>query len=98
VGTVRVSPEARAELDKIWLYIARESGSIDIATRITDSITQQFWLLNRYPYLGRRRDDLRPGLRSFVAGDYVIIYRVKKDAVLIMHVLHGSRDIIGLLR
>jgi len=97
VGKLRVSREAQAELDNIWLYTARESGSIDVATRITDSITRQFWLLNRYPYVGRRRDDLRPGLRSFAAGDYVIVYRVEKDAVLILHVFHGSRDIGGIL-
>jgi hypothetical protein len=27
----RLSPEAEAELDGIWLRIARESGSVDIA-------------------------------------------------------------------
>jgi len=70
VGKLRVSREAQAELDNIWLYTARESGSIDVATRITDSITRQFWLLSRYPNVGRRRDELRPGLRSFAAGDY----------------------------
>lgn len=43
MGKLRISPQARAELDAIWLYIARESGSADIATRVTDSITQHFW-------------------------------------------------------
>jgi plasmid stabilization system protein ParE len=47
----RLSPEAEAELDDIWLHIARESGSIDIATRVVENITQDFWLLARYPYL-----------------------------------------------
>ena len=33
-------------------------------------------LLASYPNLGRARDeDLRPGLRSFPVGEYVIIYR-----------------------
>ncbi len=27
----RVSPEAEAELDGIWYYIAKESGSMDVA-------------------------------------------------------------------
>jgi toxin ParE1/3/4 len=97
MGKLRVSARARDELDRIWLYIARENGSVEVASRVTDRVTQQFWLLNRYPNIGRRRDDLRPGLRSFVAGDYVIIYRVEKDTVVILHILHGSRDIGGLL-
>ena len=95
----RLSPEAEGELDGIWLHIARESGSIDIATRALESLTERFWLLARYPYMGRRRDrDLRPGLRSFTAGDYFIIYSiVDEDVVLILRVLHGSRDLVVLL-
>ena len=91
----RLLPEA--ELD-IWLYVARESGSIDIASRLIDAITERFWLLAQYPQIGRRRDrDLRPGLRSFPVGEYVIAYRIEDDDVLILHVMRGSRDIEGIL-
>jgi toxin ParE1/3/4 len=94
----RLSPEAEAELDDIWLHIARESGSIDTASRFIESLTERFWLLAKYPYIGRARDDLRSGLRSFPAGDYIIIHRLEADdVVLILHVVHGSRDIITLL-
>jgi plasmid stabilization system protein ParE len=66
----RPGPEAEAELDDIWLYVARESVSTEIANRLIDTITQHFWLLGRYPQIGRRRDgDLRPGLRSFPVGE-----------------------------
>ena len=58
----RLAPEAEAEVDEIWLHIARESGSVDIATGVVENITERFWLLARYPFLGRARDeDLRPG-------------------------------------
>ena len=64
-----------------------------------DSITARFGVLARQPYIGRRRDqDLRPGVRSFVVGDYVIPYRVDGDNVLILRVLRGSRDIEALFR
>ena len=89
----RLAPDAEAELDDIWLHIAR--GNVDIATRVVEKITEHFWLLARYPYLGRARDeDLRPGLRSFPVDDYLIIHRVvEEDVVLILHVVHGSRDV-----
>ena len=94
----RLSPEAEAELDDIWLYIARESGSIEIANRLIDTITERFWLLGQHPQIGRRRDhDVRPGLRSFPVGEYVIMYRIEDDDALILHVIRGSRDIEGLL-
>ena len=94
----RLLQEAEAELDDIWLYVARESGSSDIATRLIEGITDRFWLLAQHPQIGRRRDaDLRPGLRSFSVGAYVIVYRTEGEDVLILHVMRGSRDIAGLL-
>jgi toxin ParE1/3/4 len=91
-------PEAEAELDDIWLYLARESGSIEIANRVIDAITERFFLLGQHPQIGRRRDqDLRPRLRSFPVGEYVIIYRIDGDDALILHVMRGSRDIEGFL-
>jgi toxin ParE1/3/4 len=94
----RLLPEAEAELDDIWLYVARESGSIEIASRLIEAITDRFWLLAKNPQIGRRRDtDLRPGLRSFPVGEYVIIYRIESDDAIILHVTRGSRDIEGLL-
>jgi len=53
----RVAPRAEAELDGIWYYLAKESGSIEIADRVVDSITERFFLLARYPHIGRRRDE-----------------------------------------
>lgn len=75
----RLSPAAEAELDEIWCYIARESGRPEVAGRVIESITERFYLLATYPQLGRRRDELRPGLRSFAAGNYVILYRLPRS-------------------
>lgn len=95
----RVSPEAEADLDDVWIYIARSSGSIDTASRVIDRITEQFWLLASHPYLGRSRDhDLRPGLRSLLAGEYLIVHRILEDnTVLILRVVHGRRDLFEVL-
>ena len=94
----RILPEAEVELDEIWLYVARESNSIENANRLIDSITGRFWLLGQHTQVGRRRDhDLRPGLRSFPVGEYVIIYRIVGDDALILHVMRGNRDIEELL-
>jgi toxin ParE1/3/4 len=95
----RLAPAAEAGLEDIWYYIAKESQSFEIADRVVDSITDRFFLLANHPHIGRRRDeDLRPGLRSFPVGEYVIIYRVEDDGVLILYVVRGSRDIEALFR
>jgi toxin ParE1/3/4 len=89
-------PSAEDELDDIWLYVAHSSGSIETANRLIDAITERLFL--QYPHMGRRRDlDLRPGLRSFPAGEYVIVYRLDGADTVILHVMRGSRDIEALL-
>jgi toxin ParE1/3/4 len=95
----RVAEEVDVELDDIWLYIAKQSGSIEIADKVADSITGCFVTLGRNPHLGRRRDeDLAPGLRSFPVGNYVIVYCIEENDAAILHVFHGSRDVESFFR
>jgi plasmid stabilization system protein ParE len=49
----RLAPGAEVELDEIWLWTAKESGSVDIADRLIDCITERFFLLARYPPMAR---------------------------------------------
>jgi toxin ParE1/3/4 len=93
------TPEAESDLDDIWHYVATRSGRVETADRLIDSIVDHILLLARFPNMGRARDeDLRPGLRSFPVGQYVIIYRIQDGDVLVLRVLHGSRNIEALLR
>jgi toxin ParE1/3/4 len=89
----RVAPAVEADLDDIWLYVARESGSIEIANRLIDTITDRFFVLATFPYLGRSRDeDFGPGCRSLAVGEYVIVYCVENEEALILRVVHGRRE------
>jgi plasmid stabilization system protein ParE len=81
----RVAPRAEADLDDIWLYVAKESASMDVATRLIDSITGRLSFLAAFPYVGRVRDeDFGTGTRSFVVGEYIIVYCVNGPDVLIL--------------
>jgi toxin ParE1/3/4 len=93
----RVAPLAERDLDDIWYYVAKESGDIDIANRLIDTITDRFFLLARFPYMGRSRaEDFGAGSRSFGVGEYAIVYSVEGEDVLILHVVHGRRDMKAL--
>jgi toxin ParE1/3/4 len=88
-----ISRQAQTDLDGIWIYIAQESGSAEIADRVLDSVGKTLRVIRLFPYAGRSREaDLRPGVRSFPAGNYVIFYRIEQSGVYILRVLHGSRD------
>ena len=91
----RVSSRARSDLDDIWRHVVTEGGSESAADGVVDLITDRFLLLSDWPRLGRARNDLRRGLRSFPAGDYVIFYRITRAGGVIQRVLHGHRDIAG---
>ena len=90
------SSQADSDLDDIWHYVARESGSAEIADRLIDAITYRFLLIAERPYLGRARGDFRPGLRSFPVGEHLIMYRTDGDDVLILRVVRSSRKVDAL--
>ena len=71
----RLAPRAERDLDDIWYYVAKEAGSVEIADRLIDSITDRFILLASFPYMGRSRDqEFGSACRSFAVGEYVIVY------------------------
>lgn len=86
-----LSRTARSDLVEIWEYIASENERA--ANRINREIIARFETLLRFPELGRRRDELKKGLRSFPVKKYVVFYFVIKDGVKIARVLHGAQDI-----
>lgn len=89
----RLSQEADRDLEDIFDYTTREFG-IDQAVSYVFGFEAVFVSLAANPGLGRKRDEIRKGLRSFVNGSHAIFYRVLKDHIHIVRVLHGSRDII----
>ena len=93
----RLAPQAKADLEEIAYYVFLQNGSLEIADRVIESISARFGLLAAYPRAGRRRDDLRPGMRAFPVGEYIVLYRAEGDDVLIQRVVRGSRDLETLL-
>jgi toxin ParE1/3/4 len=92
--TVRLSAHARADLEDIWTYIAQDTSAA--ADRFLDRIHRVCLRLASAPRIGRPRDDLAAGLRSFPVGHYVIFYRDSTAAIEVVRVLSGYRDIEAL--
>jgi len=88
-------PAAEKDLDEIWLYIAQDNpGNAD---NLLDEIEETSRKLARFTNMGRNRDELHPGLRSFPVGKYLIFYLPINGGLEIVRVLHGMRDIDILL-
>jgi toxin ParE1/3/4 len=46
-----------------------------------------------HSFVGRSRNELRPGFRSLAASPHVVFYRVVDDVLEIVRVLDGRQDI-----
>ena len=90
-----LSPAAVRDHEEIWLYVAADKPGA--ADRLIDALTERCQALARNPHMGRERDELREGLRSFPHGRYVIFYRIGEADVQIVRVLEGERDLPPLL-
>ena len=84
-------PLAETDILEIWDYIADDS--LAAADRWVDQVDKQFRVLATQPMMGRARDELAPGVRSFPFGRYVVFYVPLDDGIDVVRVLHGARDI-----
>jgi len=87
-------PEALADLEEIYDYIAEDNPSA--AGAFLSKLKERCGLLAEQPLIGRERSEIRPDLRGFPFGRYVILYRVLVEEVEIVTVIHGARDVENL--
>ncbi|RWC45183.1 MAG: type II toxin-antitoxin system RelE/ParE family toxin [Mesorhizobium sp.] len=84
-------PQAVVDLEDIGDYIAGHDPRA--AVRLVDSLERRWDLLTLHPFSGAPRDDIAPGIRHLIVGDYLTLYRVGDNAIEIIRVLHGHRNI-----
>ena len=84
-------PLAETDILEIWDYIADDNPAA--ADRWVDQHDEQFQMLATQPMMGRARDELVPGVRSFPFGRYVVFYVPLDHGIDVVRVLHGAPDI-----
>ena len=90
----RVSPEVASDLEEIWDFIAKDNQAA--ANQCIAQILEVFKRLVDMPRMGRQRDDLSAGLRSYSHGSYVITYRIRGEYIEIGRVVHGARNLYAI--
>ena len=66
----RLTEQAEADLDELWAYIA--AGNPAAADRMVDAVLEGSRMHVRFPSMGQNREDLWPGLRSFIVSPFVV--------------------------
>ena len=84
-------PEAYADLDEIWEFIAQDN--FEAADRVREDIRNTIRELVPFPHQGHRRADLtsRP-IRFQTVRNYLIAYALDEKPLLVLAILHGRRS------
>jgi toxin ParE1/3/4 len=82
---------ARAHLDTIYSYIARDSTLY--AKRTIDRLTKRSIQISEFPLSGRKVPEMSINrIREIIEGPYRIIYYIKSDRIDVLAVIHGAEN------
>jgi toxin ParE1/3/4 len=84
---LRYERGALADLEEIFSYIAADNPAA--AARLVARIEEVAARITASPYLGEATR--KSGFRRFPVGNYLIVYEVGADEVIIHYVRHGAR-------
>lgn len=92
----RLTAKAEEDLLNIWQYIAEDNPQA--ATKLLNTLNENFVLLAENKYLGVARPDIVLELRHFSVKRYLILYRHITSGIEIVRVVHGARNIHTLIQ
>ena len=87
-----ISSEALSDLDAIWFYTF-ENWSADQANRYYDLIFEEINNICKEPDSGKPMAQVRKGYRVSKVKSHLIFYRVEKNVVEVIRILHNRMDI-----
>ena len=99
MASYRLTAPALRDLEEIATYLTREA-SAEVSERIEAKLFDAFADLTRLQVLGHRRLDVRrKDLLFYVVDPYLIAFRREEHGnVMVVRVLHGRRNVGGILR
>ena len=89
-----VTPNADADIEEIGDRIA-ERSPVRALSYVQELRLRCSRILD-FPHAGPPRLQWGEGIRIVIHGHYIIIYRVRGEAVQILRIVHGARDLDAL--
>ena len=83
---------AQGDLESIWQY-SFETWGMAQADLYLRSLVARFEWLAENPLLGKPRDDIKSGYRYFPEGQHLVFYKMAKQQIDIIGVVHQSQAI-----
>ncbi len=92
MASYRLRVLARNDLEIIWDYTVEQWG-VPQAERYFEALFTCFDDLATNPQMGRQRDEVVPGIRSFPQGRHVVFYEIDLAGIEIVGIVHQSADV-----
>lgn len=87
----KLSKEADFDLEAIFDYTQHHHG-FNQAVKYLNDLDAAFKQLVIKPEIGRKRNEIKIELYSIAEQEHIIFYRILKNHIRIVRVLHGSKD------
>lgn len=89
---VRRLPRFIDDLTEAYAYLTERNPRA--GDRLLDVVEATIEMLAAFPELGRPRNDLRAGVRSFKLRrfQHILFYRLEAKEMTLLRLLHGARD------
>jgi len=88
----RLTGEAREDIRDILQYTFQHWGNTQ-KTKYQDQLFSTIKLLAQNPGIGSPINEISPGARSYPSGSHLIIYRIAPKELLVLRIIHSSRDL-----
>ena len=88
---LEISPVAQDDIRAIYAYSKQQWGAARARLYI-EEMRARMRALARREITGQNADDIRPGLRRLVSGSHILWFRLNETQLLVIRVLHQSRD------
>lgn len=94
ISHYQLSLKADQDLEDIYEYSKLEF-STDQAVKYLTEFEDLFNQLVQNPKMGKERSEIKIGLRSFPRESHIVFYRIMKDRIRIVRILHARKDFIN---
>ncbi|OUS30669.1 hypothetical protein A9Q99_05665 [Gammaproteobacteria bacterium 45_16_T64] len=88
----KLVPAAEKDLEDIWFYTAEEWG-LKQADDYIDRMDEAFQLVAGQPLMCHERQEFSPPVRIHHQARHLIVYKIERDSITVVRILHESMDI-----
>ena len=93
----RLTEPAIRDIEQIADRIAQQSG-LERSEQFLDRLDAKLAKIVSFPYLGRARDEILPGMRSLGIDSYLILYMPIQQDLEVLRVVSGYQDLPDLFK